>query len=87
VNSIGIKPHYAEARCNLGTIFVFQGKYQEAVTHLTEALRINPNLVWAHYYLGIAYLAIGDRNRALKEYEILKTMNPDSANALYEKIK
>jgi len=44
-------------------------------------------LAWAHYYLGIAYSAIGDRDRALKEYEILKTMNPGSANALYEKIK
>jgi hypothetical protein len=47
-------------------------------------------LAWAHYYhyyLGIAYLAIGDQNLTLKEYEILKTMNPDLANTLHEKIK
>jgi hypothetical protein len=29
----------------------------------------------------------GNRGLALKEYEILKTMNPGLANALYQKIK
>jgi len=71
----------------LGTIFIGQGKYQEAIDQFTEALRINPDLSLAHYNLGIAYLAIGGRNPALREYEILKTKNPRLANALYEKIK
>jgi len=41
----------------------------------------------AHYNLGIACFMIGNRNLALKEYEILKTMNPGLANALYQMIK
>ena len=53
----------------------------------TEALRINPNITEPHYNLGIAYFMMGNRNSALKEYEILKTMNPGLANALYERIK
>jgi Flp pilus assembly protein TadD len=64
-----------------------QGKYQEAISHLNEALRINPNYAKAHNNLGNAYLMVGNRGLALREYEILKTMNPGLANALYQKIK
>jgi tetratricopeptide (TPR) repeat protein len=72
---------------NLGNVFVRQGKYQEAVFHLTEALRIKPNLAATHYNLGNVYLIIGNRELALEEYKILKAMNSDLANTLYQKIK
>jgi len=64
-----------------------QGKYQEAILHLTEAVRINPGFAEAHYLLGDAYFKMGNRSPALREYEILKTMNPTFANILYQKIK
>jgi tetratricopeptide (TPR) repeat protein len=41
------RPHY-----NLGNEFFRQGKYQEAVFHLTQALRIDPNYSPAHNNLG-----------------------------------
>jgi tetratricopeptide (TPR) repeat protein len=41
------RPHY-----NLGEAFVQQGRYPEAITHFTEALRINPNYEEAHIHLG-----------------------------------
>jgi hypothetical protein len=34
----------------------------------------------------LAYLAIGDKVSALEEYKILKKLNPDLADKLYQKI-
>jgi len=76
------RPHY-----NLGNEFSRQGKYQEAVFHLSEALRIKPNLAATHYNLGNVYLIIGNRELAIEEYKILKAMNSDLANTLYQKIR
>jgi len=72
---------------NLGFAFLSQGKYQEAIPHLKEALRINCNYAEAHNNLGNAYLMVGNRGLALKEYEIFKRLNPALANALHKKIK
>jgi tetratricopeptide (TPR) repeat protein len=80
-------PNKARPHNNLGTVFLDRGKYQEAIPHLNEALRINPNYAEAHYNLGDAYFMTGNRGLAMREYEILKTMNPALANALYQKIK
>jgi tetratricopeptide (TPR) repeat protein len=45
-----------EAQNNLGYALSEQGKYQEAIFHLTEALRIKPNLAATHYNLGNALM-------------------------------
>ncbi len=63
-----------------------QGKYQEAIKQYYETLPINPNNAEAHHNIGNAYLKIRNRDSALKEYEILKTLNPALADALYQKL-
>jgi len=40
----------------------------------------------AHYNLGVIYILIGDRNSALKEYKILKELDIDLANKLFDSI-
>ena len=85
--AVRLKPDYAEAYNNLGIALWGQGKPDEAIVHFTEAVRIKPDYPKAHYNLGNAYLRIGNQRSALKEYEILKTTDPDLANALYQKIK
>jgi tetratricopeptide (TPR) repeat protein len=57
------------------------------MAQFTEALKIKPDYAEAHYELGTVYLAMGDRNSALREYEILKSKNPGLAEALYRGIK
>jgi len=85
--ALRIKPGYAEAHYSLGVIFIFQRKYREAIDKFTEALRIKSDYAEAHYELGTAYLAMGDRDSALREYEILKSKNPRLADALSKGIK
>jgi len=60
--------------------------YKEAIEALKEAIRIDPDLVLAHQGLGLCYLLIGDKNSALNEYKILKELDIDLANELFDLI-
>ena len=41
---------------DIGEIYCWAGKYDEAIEHLSETIRIEPNYAVAHYELGIAQL-------------------------------
>jgi len=53
----------------------------------TDCVKKSPNKDRPHNNLGNAYLMMGNRSLALREYEILKAMNSSLANTLYQKIK
>jgi len=73
--------------CNLvGWGYSMLSNYTKAIEAYKQAIRIDPNSAYTHYDLGIAYLAIGDRNSALNEYKILKELDIDKANELFELI-
>jgi len=40
----------------------------------------------AHYNLGAIYLDVGDRSSALEQYKILKNLDPELANKLFNEI-
>ncbi len=89
--AIRINPDYAEAYCNLGVTYNNIENYQKAIESLKEAIRIairtiNLDYADAHYNLGIAYLRIGDRGSALDEYNILKGLDKELANELFNLI-
>jgi Flp pilus assembly protein TadD len=81
------RPGFAAARCNLGLALAELGEYQKAIPHFAEALRLDPHLPEAHFSLGMTYRIIGDRDSALREYRILKGINPDLANILHERLE
>jgi PPM family protein phosphatase len=64
-NVLTANPANAEALYYLGRIDLDQKKYDDAVTRLKEASRLDPNLpdVWAH--LATAYLALGQSRNAM----------------------
>ncbi len=62
------------------------GKWEEAMKAFKEAIKIQPDLEYAHYNLGADYLAADDRNSALEEFKILKGINAESANKLFNLI-
>jgi len=68
-------------RTNLGTAFLDQGQYEEAVTQYSEALRLDPNLAKAHNNLGNAFLAQGKYEEAVNQYNEALRLNPDLAEA------
>jgi Flp pilus assembly protein TadD len=84
--TIKIDPNNAQAYNNLGVVYVNLSRYNEAIETFTQAVRIKPDYAVAHKNLGVAYLAIGDKNSAMAEYNILMSLNPQSANNLLKEI-
>ena len=77
------RPDEADAHFYLGCIYDELGKYQEAIESFKQAIRIDPDYADAHINLGVAYLLLNDRDSALEQYEILKTLDSERANKLY----
>jgi Tfp pilus assembly protein PilF len=53
---------------------------------LEKAIQIKPKYAQAHYALGLSYLKLGDKNSALKEFRILKTLDQNLADELIRMI-
>ena len=79
-------PLDADAHCGLGGAYVGLGRYQEAVEAFKEAIRLKSDYADAHYNLGVVYLYLGDKGSALEEYKILKDLNQEEANRLFNSI-
>jgi len=67
---------------NLGWVLLQAKKYAEAVDVYEKAARISPRDANAHYYLALAYLGAGKRDRARAEEEKLQQLDPDLAKQL-----
>jgi tetratricopeptide (TPR) repeat protein len=84
--AIRIKPNYAEAHYNLSVAYDSLGRYQDMAEACKQAIRIKPDYAKAHYNLGVAYVMTGDKGSALEEYKILKTLDAELANKLFNLI-
>jgi Flp pilus assembly protein TadD len=84
--AIKISPDDAEAHLNLGIAYSHLNLYLEALEALKQAIRINPDDPQAHFSMGIVYLSLDDRNSALQEYKILKELDIEMANRLFDLI-
>jgi tetratricopeptide (TPR) repeat protein len=70
--ALRLRPDYADAHCNLGSVLTFQGRYAEAVASYEQALRLQPeepvvlnNLSNALRHLGRLDEAVTAARRAL----------------------
>jgi len=61
--------------------------YEEMIKTLKEALRLEPDSDKAHTFLGVAYLLMDNKDKAIVEYEYLKARNPEMAKELLEQIE
>lgn len=66
------------------------GKYDirsdEAVRCYEKVMHDNPDSPDAHYFLGVAYVWVGDKNSTLKEYKTLREMDIGYAGLLIDAI-
>jgi len=84
--AIRIDPDDADTYTNLGCAYGQLGLYKDAVEAFKQAIRIDPDDTDAHGGLGLTYHLIGDNNSALNEYKILKELDIDKANELFDLI-
>ncbi|MFA4918822.1 MAG: tetratricopeptide repeat protein [Thermodesulfovibrionales bacterium] len=84
--AIRIKPDFAMAHNNLGATYGKLGMDKEAIEAYEQAIRIKPDFAMAHYNLGFYCLILNDRGSALNEYKILKDLDTEKANKLFNLI-
>ena len=77
---------YAEGHSDLGAAYFHTGRIEEAIVSYKQAIRLKPALAEAHLNLGMAYLRLGDKGSAIEEYKILKGLNQELANQLFNLI-
>lgn len=70
----------------LGHAYLGAGNYVQAIDSEREAVRTNPQLARAWFLLGLSYYGDGQVQQALAVYQHLKTLDPASAQKLFDLI-
>jgi tetratricopeptide (TPR) repeat protein len=60
--------------------------YKEEIESYKQAIRLDPDNAEAHYNLGLTYLCLEDNGSALEQYKILKKLDTELANRLFDLI-
>jgi tetratricopeptide (TPR) repeat protein len=84
--AIQIKPDDESFHLGLGWIYSLLDRYYEAIESYKRAIQIDPNYIDAHYWLGFEYIRAGNRKMALEQYKILKELDTEKANELFNLI-
>src|ERR1700694_5465732 len=75
--------HEAQTHFETGVRAFTEGKYDEAVTALTQAITSYPHYAQAHYMLGNTYYQQQDYDRARQAFERAVASYPGYAEAHY----
>jgi tetratricopeptide (TPR) repeat protein len=84
---LAIDPHSTLATYKLGSLLVESAKPEEGKPLIEAALRQDPNLKEAYYYLGRAHMQLGNESEALEALKKAVTINSNSeilAQAWYQ---
>jgi tetratricopeptide (TPR) repeat protein len=72
---------------SLGSNFSWNGRHEDGIRLLEEALSMAPEDKHANFDLGWAYIRAGDRDAAMRQYEILLGIDEEWARALLDKME
>lgn len=64
-----------------GLTLASQGEHHQAITHYSQAIELNPQLIPAYNNRGIAYDSLGDYRHSIQNYEAVLALNPEHAGA------
>src|SRR5258708_28576285 len=84
---LAIDPHSMLATYKLGSLLVESANPEEGKPLIEAALRQDPNLKEAYYYLGRAHMQLGNESEALEALKKAVTINSNSeilAQAWYQ---
>ena len=82
-HGVKVNPKNYVAQVNLGRYFSKNNKYQEAISHVQEALKVRRNDLMALGSLAEIYKKIGDKSRAIYYYSKIISYYPDNEPAYY----
>jgi tetratricopeptide (TPR) repeat protein len=76
LKSLEINSDDAEAYINLGHVLYEEGKYRVAIVRLEQGLERFPRSAVAHFFLGSAYLRLGNLEKAEPNLKTAFTLDP-----------
>jgi len=74
---------FISRKLGLGATYFGLGRNQEAIVVFKQAIFIKPDYAMTHFLLGLCYMRVGDTSSSLEEYKILKILDKDLANQLF----
>ena len=81
--AIAIKPDYATAHYNMGSVLIDQGKPEEAIEAYKKALSLKPDYAEAYNNMGSVLIDQGKPEEAIEVYKKAFSLKPDYATAHY----
>ena len=77
-----LEPLQLGTSANIGMILYFSRRYDAAIEHLHRVLEMAPAMDHARSWLGRAYLRKGDYERAIREFQMRKSLSVQSYSDL-----
>jgi len=87
LQAIRYEPRFPEAWNNLGYCYRKVKEYQKSIEAYRRALELRPDFAYAHEYIARTYLAMGNRQEAMRHYEILRRLDSKLAERLLRAIQ
>jgi Flp pilus assembly protein TadD len=75
--ALQLRPNSTEAYNKLGDAYYYAGRFNEAIEAYKQAARLRPDQAEAYYNLGLAYLEIGDRESAMEQSRLLRSIDAE----------
>jgi protein O-mannosyl-transferase len=80
--ALKLVPDFAEAKNNLGALWVDQGRLDKAMPLLLDAVKVKPRDAEVQYNLGRAYLLGNDLPHAIEHLQLAINLRPNYAKAM-----
>jgi tetratricopeptide (TPR) repeat protein len=81
-----LKPGEAKASNYLGEAYLKLNRVDESIEAFKQATRLKPDFGTAYYNMALGYLTLGDRDSAMIQYNILRSIDADLAEKLFNLI-
>ena len=83
--AVALDPQSAAAHQLLGQAYLLQGSYEmisEARAEFVQAIALDPNLIWARFYLARIYLDLNQPRKAKEQLEAARSVRPNVPHLL-----
>jgi len=82
-HAIGLKKESSAAHASLGSLLAEIGNDQQALKHLTTALKLKPSAP-VHFLMGAIYYGAGQQKRAIQHLKQATKLDPQFGEAYYQ---